>query len=204
MNNMKRHNKAFTASISLAVLCSFLACNSGIKKKNMEFVKITKKEIISQFKAKPDASINLLEASKHFEKYPERWNEAFRFLIESDLKNLSVGRIDLNENVYVTVSEYETKNPEDAKFESHRKYIDLQYLLEGEELIGHTNPHDLEIISPYSEEKDIAFYEYDGGEILKASASNYFIFFPDDAHRPCLHPGKKNTVRKIVVKIKYD
>ncbi len=204
MNNMKRYSKAFALSITLTMVCSFLACNSGNKKKDMEFVKITKKEIISQFKAKPDASINFAEASMHFEKYPERWNEAFRFLIESDLKNLPVGRLDLNDNVYVTVSEYETKNPEEAKFESHKKYIDMQYLVSGEELIGHTNPRGLEIISPYSEEKDIIFYEYDGGELLKASPSNYFLFFPDDAHRPCLDPDDKSTVKKIVVKIKYD
>ena len=196
--------KAITIIIGIILLYNLAACTSRQKNKEMEIVKITDKGIQSQFKATPDESINLDQASEHFEKYPERWIAAFKFLIESDLEGIPPGRTDLSEHVYVTVSEYETKNPEDARFESHRKYIDLQYVVGGEELIGLTHPQGLETITPYSDEEDIVFYEYDGGEFHTASPSNYFLFFPDDAHRPGVDPGKKNMVKKIVVKIKYD
>jgi len=160
--------------------------------------------IDSKFSANPDASINFKKVEEHFRKYPERWNTAFRFLIESELKSLPIGRVDLNEDVYATLSEYETKNPEDARYESHQKYIDLQYIISGEEIIGLTNDSDLTVISPYDESKDIAFYDFDGGKMLSATANSYFIFFPEDKHRPCIKTGGADKVRKVVVKIRFD
>jgi YhcH/YjgK/YiaL family protein len=170
----------------------------------MSIVTITNKTIQSQFIPQPDQSINLEQAAEHFEKFHERWNTAFTFLAGTDLKSLKLGRIDLSEDVFVLVSEYTTKNSDEAKYESHRKYIDLQYLLAGQELIGLTKPDELNVISPYSEENDVAFYEFNGGEFLSASPSNYFIFFPDDAHKPCVSVDSQTDVRKVVVKIKYN
>ncbi|MEP7267043.1 MAG: YhcH/YjgK/YiaL family protein [Saprospiraceae bacterium] len=180
-----------------------MACTSGKKNKEMKTISISKQEIQSTCSAKPDESINLIQATEHFNKYPERWSTAFNFLTESNLKQLPLGRIDLNNNVYVIVSEYETKNPEEANFESHRKYIDVQYIVSDKEMIGLTNDIDLNVVSPYNEEKDIAFYNYDGGKLLTASPDKYFVFFPEDRHKPCLKIDEKSMVRKVVVKIGY-
>jgi YhcH/YjgK/YiaL family protein len=174
------------------------------KNKEMNLVTFTDHSIESQFSAKPDESINFKQAEAHFKKYPERWNMAFKFLTETNLQELEVGRIDLSDDVYVAVSEYETKDPTDAKFESHQDRIDLQYLVSGKELIGLTNETTMQIVSPYSEEKDITFYEFYGGKMLSASPSHYFIFFPDDKHKPSMDSDGKNQVKKIVIKIKYS
>ncbi|MEO5582740.1 MAG: YhcH/YjgK/YiaL family protein [Saprospiraceae bacterium] len=199
-------NKKSVLVILVSMVCSFwqLSCTSGKKNKEMKAVTISKWAIQSTFSAKPDKSINLIQAAKHFNEYPERWNTAFKFLTESDLKQLPLGRIDLSDDVYAIVSEYETKNPEDGNFESHRKYIDVQYIVSGKEMIGLTNDTNLNVVSPYNEEKDIAFYNYDGGKLLTALPDKYFIFFPDDRHRPCLKIDEKSMVRKIVVKIRYN
>ncbi|WP_167619351.1 YhcH/YjgK/YiaL family protein [Maribellus sediminis] len=165
---------------------------------------ITEQGIQSEFPAKPDESINVEQFKKHYEKYPDRWNSVFKFLKETDLRSLEIGRIDLNENVYAAVSEYETKNHPDALFESHREYVDLQYVISGEELIGLTNDQSIPVSVPYSEEKDITFYSYDGGKLMPADPTRYFIFFPDDIHRPCLKVGDQKMVRKIVLKIRYN
>lgn len=170
----------------------------------MASVTITDKMIQSQFAPKPDPSTNLEQAAKHFEKFPARWNATFKFLAETDLKSLELGRIDLSEDVFALVSAYTTKRSDDAKYESHRKYIDLQYLIAGQELIGLTKPDGLEVISPYSDENDITFYEFNGGELLSASPSNYFLFFPDDVHKPCVSVDGQSVVRKVVIKIKYN
>ena len=181
-----------------------ISCSIGNKNKEMKTLTITETTIQSSFNAKPDESINIEKVKEHYQKYPERWKAAFKFLIKSDLKSIEPGRIDLNENVFVVISEYETKNQEDAKYESHRKYIDIQYLISGEELIGLTNKIDLNEISPYSESNDITFYDYDGGKMLFASPTNYFIFFPDDKHRPCMKIEEAEKVKKVVVKIRYN
>ena len=62
----------------------------------------------------------------------------------------------------------------------------------------------LKEMQPYDEEKDIAFYASDGGTLRKAIPGNFFIFFPQDAHRPCVKDMEQATVKKLVVKIKVD
>jgi YhcH/YjgK/YiaL family protein len=76
------------------------------------------------------------------------------------------------------VAEYYGKQKPDALYESHKKYIDIQYVIKGEELIGLTTLDKVAVRDPYSEEKDIAFYDFDGGDYLKATPKNFFLFFP--------------------------
>ena len=192
--------------IIVSIVCAFwlMSCTSRKNNKETKMVTITNRTIQSKFYAKPDQSINFGKAAEHFQKYPERWNAAFKFLIESDLKTLAPGRIDLNEDVYAVVSEYENKNLEDVRFESHQEYIDLQYIISGEEVIGLTNDKTLKVISQYSEINDIIFYDFDGGKLLSASSGNYFIFFPNDIHKPCIKVKDKSEVKKIVIKIRYN
>lgn len=193
-----------TFTFSIIFLFELTSCGSSLKKREMKKVTITNHSIESDFAALPDESINYKKVFEHSKRFPERWNTVFKFLCETDLKTIDLGRIDLNEDVFAVVSEYNTKNPSDAKFESHLKYIDLQYIISGTELIGLTNDNKLEVLSPYNEEKDIAFYNFDGGRMLLASPEKYFIFFPDDIHRPCIKTGETDLVRKIVLKIKND
>jgi YhcH/YjgK/YiaL family protein len=200
---MKRNK--FLVIINLAFVCGLIACTSEQKNGEMKMATIENNTIQSDFSAKADEFINLKQAAMHFEKYPERWDAAFKFLIETDLNNIAVGEVKLNEDAYAIVSEYETKNLEDAKFESHRKNIDLQYVITGKERIGHTNEEGINVVTPYSADKDIMFYGYDGGELLAASPANYFIFFPDDKHKPTIDPETgKTMVKKVVIKIKFD
>jgi YhcH/YjgK/YiaL family protein len=193
-----------TFVITAYTVCAvgFTQCSTD-KNKETTMVTFTDHSIQSQFAAKPHESINFKQAEAHFKKHPERWNTAFKFLSETNLEQLEVGRIDLSEDVFALVTEYETKNLDEAKFESHQERIDLQYLISGKELIGLTNDTTMQVISPYSKEKDITFYEYDGGEMLSASSANYFIFFPNDKHKPNIDSDGKNRVKKIVIKIRY-
>lgn len=121
--------------------------------RKIDIVNFTNQDIQSAFRAKPDKSINIKQAKEHFKKYPERWNTIFKFLTESSLNKLPLGRIDLNENVYVFVCEYEPKNLKDANYESHQKLIDLQYLIEGKEQTGLTNGKNLNVVTPIMEKK---------------------------------------------------
>ncbi len=187
------------------VFCGFLTFTlsaGNLQKKHIKMVSVKNNSIISPFAVKSDNSVDLKKFEVHYTQHPERWNDAFRFLSEHNLKELSVGRTDISEDVYVAVSEYTTKDPEDALFESHEKYIDLQYIISGQEYIGLTNDQNIPVSSPYNAEKDIAFYNFSGGKLLTATPSCYFIFFPDDFHRPCIKIDEKSTVKKIVIKIR--
>ncbi len=187
----------------ITLLCVFsLLLNAKIPINKEKMITVTNKNILSQFSAVPDASINFKKVSDHYKHFPERWNIAFNFLQNNDLTALPPGRTDLSNDVYVAVSEYTTKNPEDALFESHREYIDLQYIISGKEYIGLTGDTAIPVKTEYDAKKDIAFYNFDGGKMLLATPERYFIFFPEDLHRPCVKVDDQSVVKKIVIKIK--
>lgn len=154
----------------------------------------------------PDASINKKEFAILYYKNKERWAKAFKFLRNNDLTKLDVKRYDIDgDNLFATVSEYQSKNEESAKFEAHRKYIDIQYVISGKEIINLAPISTLkEVLTPYDAAKDIEFITVSKVVNYKANPSNFFIFFPDDAHRPGLKDGSNSPVRKVVIKVKVD
>ncbi len=158
------------------------------------------------WKVIPDASINKREFAVSFFKNKERWENAFRFLKNTDLTKLEVKRYDIDgDDLFATVSEYISKNEEVVKFEAHRKYIDIQYVISGKEIMN-VAPLNTgkEVLVPYDAEKDIEFLTVSKIADFKASPSCFFIFFPDDAHRPGLKDGVNSPVRKLVIKLKVD
>lgn len=128
--------------------------------------------------------------------------EAFHFIKTTDWKKLKPGKYELNDEIFANLQEYETKNPEDAKFEVHRKYYDIQYVITGVENMDFGNLENLKITKEYDDEKDVAF-----GECASSSVTvpaGYFTFFaPKDAHKPCLNVyNETQKVKKVIVKIK--
>lgn len=154
----------------------------------------------------PDQSINRKAFAISYFKDKERWDKAFNFLKSNDLSGLELKRYDIDgNNLYAPVSEYLTKNEEDARYEAHQKYIDIQYVVSGKELIGVAPlSHKKDVLEPYDASKDIEFLTVTNGENRLATPDIFFIFFPEDAHRPGLKDGENSPVRKIVVKVKID
>jgi YhcH/YjgK/YiaL family protein len=154
----------------------------------------------------PDASINKREFAVLYFKNKERWAKAFKFLKGNDLTKLELKRYDIDgDNLYAMVSEYLSKNEETAKFEAHRKYVDIQYVIAGKELMNIAPITTVkEVLTAYDATKDIEFITVDKIINYKASPANFFIFFPSDAHRPGLKDGVNSSVRKLVVKLKVD
>lgn len=165
-----------------------------------------KGEWLGGWKVKPDESINRRELAVSYFNHKERWDEAFGFLKNNDLTKVELKRHDIDgDNLYSPVSEYITKNEEDAKYEAHRKYIDIQYVANGKELIGIASVSQKgEILTPYDETKDIEFMKVIEGKDWPATPDRFFIFFPGDLHRPGLKDGENSPVRKVVVKVKVD
>lgn len=148
--------------------------------------------------------VNKSAVDAHVAAYPERWKAAFEYLKETDLSSLEIGEYEiLGRDVYATVSSYEPKEPENCRFEAHRKYVDIQYLISGTEMMGVTPLEGLEETVPYTE--DIAFYGTESADAVYETATpeKFFVFFPEDAHRPSMKTDGSETVRKIVIKLLY-
>lgn len=154
----------------------------------------------------PDASINRKEFVISYFKNKDRWEKAFAFLKNSDLSKLELKKHEIDgDNLYAPVSEYLTLNEEDARFEAHQKYIDIQYVINGKELIGIT-PMLLkkEVLVPYNATEDFEILTVTKSTNYKATPDRFFMFFPSDAHRPGLKDGENSQVRKVVVKVKIE
>ena len=165
-----------------------------------------KGEWLNGWKIKPDASINRGEFAVSYFKQKERWDKAFTFLKENDLTKMEPKRYDIDgNNVYVMFSEYLSKEDTVARYEAHRLYADIQYVISGRELIGVAPLAGLkDVLVPYDEAKDIEFMTVNTIKNVPAAPDRFFLFFPSDIHRPGLKDGVNAPVKKAVVKVKLD
>lgn len=137
-----------------------------------------------------------------YHKNEKVWDEAFKFLSRPDLDTLSPGKYPIDgDKVYASISVGPNKEFDKTRFESHRKYIDLQYVIKGKEKIGVASVAKATVTVPYSEPNDIAHYTAEGKYYI-AAPGTFFLFFPVNAHRPNIKVDGYDTVRKLVIKIK--
>jgi YhcH/YjgK/YiaL family protein len=165
-----------------------------------------KGEWLNGWTVKPDSSINRKVLAVTYFKNKERWNSAFLFLKNNDLTNLEIKRHDIDgDNLFVNVSEYNTKNEQDAKFEAHRKYVDIQYVVSGKEMIGIAPLTSKDsVLQGYNETKDVEYFNVKEGKTFSATPENFFIFFPEDAHMPGLKVDTIAPIKKVVVKLRIN
>lgn len=165
-----------------------------------------KGEWLNGWQVKPDPSINRGEFVISYFKQKERWDKAFAFLKDNDLAKMEPKRYDIDgNNVYVLITEYLSKEDTAARYEAHRLYADIQYVISGRELIGVSPVAGLkEVLVPYDEAKDIEFMTVNTIKNVPAAPDRFFLFFPSDIHRPGLKDGVNAPVKKAVVKVKLD
>lgn len=114
----------------------------------------------------------------------------------------ATGRVELAGGVFALEQAYAPKARPEAFFESHRRYIDLQVIVEGEELMEVENVSRLTISVAYDPERDLVKYaDTAEASVLRMRAGDLAIFFPEDGHMPSLHWRGPGLVRKTVVKV---
>lgn len=128
------------------------------------------------------------------------FSEALAFIRNTDLNALGTGVHQIiDKQLFVIVEEAQGRSRAEAKLECHRKYIDIQLVLEGTDemgwkpLAGCQRP-----VSDYNEERDIRFFNDTADSWISTPANSFCIFFPDDAHAPLVSTG---TIRKLVFKV---
>lgn len=138
--------------------------------------------------------------------FPTPILKALDFLKTQDLEELPVGKHAIDgDNIYVSVDEVKTKEPTEARFESHEQYIDVQCVIRGEEKIGFAMKSDKATVTEQLIDRDLIFYsavEKEG--YIHSSAGHFCIFFPEDLHQPLVKVGEIKTIKKCVVKIKMS
>ena len=111
-------------------------------------------------------------------------------------------RQELRNGVHAMESVYRTRTRGDCFFESHRRYIDVQALVEGEEAVEVTGIDRLRVSVDYMPDKDLVKYaDSDFASRLRLVPGEVAILFPPDGHMPCLRIADPVLVRKTVVKV---
>jgi biofilm protein TabA len=128
------------------------------------------------------------------------FKRAFEFIRRPELAAMAVGKYEIDgQNLYAMVQEYASKRKEDAKWEAHRRFIDLQYVIEGMENFGYANLGQF-TQGAYDSDKDFLPLKGDGN-FLSLNEGYFVILMPEDAHMPGIAIGSPAPVRKLVIKI---
>lgn len=107
------------------------------------------------------------------------------------------------EDIYVNVFDADTFAPEEKKPESHREYLDVQFLGSGEEDLRFTTDTGNYRIVESHPDRDLYFYDSVENEgVVHSKPGNFCVFFPTDIHRPQCSTTKSMSVRKAVAKVK--
>lgn len=129
-------------------------------------------------------------------------SEAFGFLDQPGLTELEEGRYEiLGDRVYAIVAREPGREMADAQLEGHRKHIDIQYVISGNESMGWASREGLTPATEYDSEKDLEFFEGEPESVCNVPPGSFVIFLPTDAHLPLIGSG---PIHKVVVKIRID
>ena len=128
------------------------------------------------------------------------FQQAFDYMRDTDLNALAPGRYPIvGDELFAIVEQAPGKTKEMAKLEAHRKYIDIQLVLDGDERMGWKPLADcLNPVSEHSEEKDIRFFHDAPASWIAVPPDHFCIFFSEDAHAPLVGEGQ---IRKVIFKV---
>ncbi len=144
--------------------------------------------------------IDKIENAHLYKNISERISKSFEYIKATDLITLPTAKYPIDgDNIFALISEYKTKPESEGKLEAHRTYIDVQYVIRGEELMGYAPLGNQKIIVSYKEENDIVFFTGDKS-FVKVSEGMFAIFFPEDVHMPGIMTEESSPVKKLVIK----
>lgn len=146
-------------------------------------------------------------ANRHiYQSLNPRIATALEHLATTDFGSLPVGNYSLDgDDIFVIVNDYQTKPKSTAPFEVHQKYIDVQYVVSGEEEFGYLPLAGQTPSKPYVEKNDYANFDYESNRekasYIQLKAGMFALFFPGDMHMPGTSDNAV-SVRKVVIKVK--
>ena len=135
-----------------------------------------------------------------------------RFCIEFAKKNenkiLSLVNVSYDvgyNNIKMNLGKYFTKSENEKFWESHKKYLDVQIMINGTEKVAINDIRDMGVKS-FDEEKDLTILEGDKAFDIIMKTGDVLVFFPNDVHKPELNVSENDdsgNIRKIVTKVVF-
>lgn len=149
--------------------------------------------------------IDVLKNLQLYKCVNSRFSELFSYILNTDFSRFQTGKHETNiEGVFFLVNEYTTKIENLHIIEGHRTYIDVQYMISGEELIDFEPLKHQSVNRDYDQEADYILFNADCPNQVLLAKGMVAIFFPKDLHMPSYAYKQPSTIRKIVFKVKID
>ncbi|MFA6061709.1 MAG: YhcH/YjgK/YiaL family protein [Gallionella sp.] len=144
--------------------------------------------------------LSALSQSDRYAALHPQFAQVFDYIRNTDLYVLPPGRYPIaGEDVFAIVEHVPARTREMARLEAHRRYIDIQLVLDGDEQMGWKPLADCyNPVSEHSMEKDIGFFHDAPASWVSVPPDHFCIFFPEDAHAPLVGTGQ---IRKVIFKI---
>jgi YhcH/YjgK/YiaL family protein len=128
--------------------------------------------------------------------------KAFEYIINTDFETLPLGKHVIDEDrLFAIYMEYDTKTAEESVLEAHKRYLDVQYVLEGEEQIGWLTFANQTPTTPYNDKDDYWLFK-EQHQLLHFNKGDFGVFYPEDLHMPGVQIAQPAKVKKLVVKVK--
>ena len=146
----------------------------------------------------------LVEKSINIKDVDDKIKYVIDYIFKLDFSSLQIEkRYQVNDDFYYFVTEYETKDRSECLLESHRKYVDIQYIIEGSEMLETADTSNLILKNEYSDSDDIMFW-YPINDMAKMilREGSVIVFYPNNAHMGCISFNGINNVKKLVCKLK--
>ncbi|WMJ84128.1 YhcH/YjgK/YiaL family protein [Oscillospiraceae bacterium LTW-04] len=125
----------------------------------------------------------------------------FAALHSHDLESLEPGDYPIfADDIILKIQSYNTKPVEQARLEAHRRYIDIQYIVSGEEKIAVGALEQAGEELEANPENDIWFYA-GNADTLTLKAGQFVLLFPGETHAPCLAATESAPVKKALIKV---
>jgi len=135
----------------------------------------------------------------------KNFSDAIDWIESGAWKKMEDGKFPIDgERIHGMIMTGDTKQVADCRYEAHRRYADIQILLEGAEYAMVRDLPGLPVSDPYASDRDIEFYG-EGAPVpehrVALEPGVAAFFFPEDAHKPSMARGAPAKVRKLVVKV---
>jgi len=147
---------------------------------------------------------DMLKNASQYECLGERFQRAFAYLQATDLTALAPGRYEIDgDKLFMLIQEYETRALSAGKWEAHKLYADIQYIIKGKEQMGYAVLSAMDGADDQTPTKDIIIFTTDNGagSFVRHTAGQFSVFFPQDAHMPNIADGNVTSNKKAVVKV---
>ncbi|VVM35208.1 Putative beta-D-galactosidase, partial [Terribacillus sp. AE2B 122] len=126
--------------------------------------------------------------------------------IGNGLKKFNEIEIDYNKRFefdggYLFFQEGTTTHIDEGTFEAHKKYIDIQIVLDGSEYVAWAPIDQLEVDVAYNVEKDVVRLNGNPETTMKINKGMAYICLPHDGHKALKYIDKATNYKKAVIKI---